>query len=57
MRYWRQLWRLLYTVLNSPSIIFILKRSETDLSSFEFARSPIFLYNQLYMYIIRLGQF
>ena len=33
---------ILYTALNSPSLIFAVWRSETDSPSLEFAHSPIF---------------
>ena len=46
---------ILYTAFNSPSLIFSLLRSETDLPSLEFAHSPVFLHNPLY--IIKLAQF
>ena len=45
----------LYTALTLPSLIFALYRSETDSPSLEFAHSPIFLLNLLYM--IQLDQF
>ena len=45
----------LYTTLNSPCRIFALKISETDSPSLEFAHSPVFLYNPLY--ILQLAQF
>ena len=39
-----------YTALNSPSLIFALKRSETDSPSLEFAHLQIFLHNPLYIF-------
>ena len=36
-----QMQQVLYTALNSPSLIFTLLRSETDSPSLEFALSPI----------------
>ena len=44
---------ILYTALNSPSLIFALLRSETDSPCLEFAHSPVFLHNPL----IKLAQF
>ena len=46
---------VLYKALNSPSLIFILERSETGLSSFEFTHYPLLLYNPLYTCIIQLA--
>ena len=46
---------VLYTALNSPSLIFALKRPETDSPSLAFAQSPIFFQKPLY--IIQLAQF
>ena len=40
---------ILYTALNSPSLIFALWRSETDSPSLEFSKSTIFLHNPLYI--------
>ena len=46
---------ILYTALNSPSLIFALWRSETYSTILEFAHTPVFLYNPLYT--IQLAQF
>ena len=46
---------LLYTALNSPSLIFALKRCNTHSPSLEFAHSQIFLHIPLYR--IQLAQF
>ena len=48
-------WHILYTDLNSPSLIFALQRSETDLPSLEFAHSQVLFPNPLYR--IQLDQF
>ena len=45
---------ILYTALNSPSLLFVLKSFETDSPNLEFAHAPILLYNHLY--IIQLAQ-
>ena len=36
---------VLYAALNSPSLIFAQKRSETESPRFEFAHSPVLLHN------------
>ena len=41
---------ILYTALNSPSLIFALYKSETDSPSLEFARSHIFLHNPFILF-------
>ena len=46
---------ILYTTLNSPSLIFALETSDTDLYGLEFAHSSIFLHNPLCL--IQLAQF
>ena len=46
---------ILYTALNSPSLIFALYRSKTDSPSLEFAQSQIFLHN--HFQIVQLAQF
>ena len=45
---------ILYTALNSPSLIFALCKSETELLSLEFALFPIFLHYPLH--IIQFSQ-
>ena len=47
--------KLLYTALNSPSLIFTQQRSKTDSPSLEFALYPNLLHYPLY--IIQLAQF
>ena len=47
---------ILYTALNSPSLIFALSKSETDSPSSEFAHPSIFLHNPLHINSI-LAQF
>ena len=49
------LFKILYTALNSPSLIFALYQSETDSPILEFAHSPISLHNPVN--IIELVQF
>ena len=47
--------QILYTALNSPSLIFALWRSETDAPSLAFAHTQIFLHKPLYT--IQLAHF
>ena len=47
--------QILYTALNLPSLIFALKRCETDSPGLELAHTPVFLHNPFYT--IQLTQF